>query len=392
LNSLYFLVVSLTVVAHALSADTLYKLFQFVCLCITFILAYRSFQMTGWKAFRLVLALLLYPTFLVILAPLAGTFPSIKYSYQFLCYASIPIGLLFASNHKGVSTDDRRRTLQIAQLFVFGYAALQSITTFLLDMPNGTLKNPHYLAQYCLLLLFVSLFLLQQLTMRWQRFLLILAMLTLGALLIHSWSRPAWLALTLTCALFFLLQRHRFGWRMPGMIVAAMLLVYTLNTGGVRDRINDLALNLAQEERVTIWRNAIDMQIDSTPRQWFFGHGIGHFLEDFKSYSEFHAQGVKDFATPHNYLIEILYSIGLMGLVASGIFVFVLYWHLYKEYRRCNRSLYISTLISILTANLLFTSITISYFRSFNLLILALIGGLLIVHTNAHASDHHCYS
>jgi O-antigen ligase len=387
-NSLYFLIVGLALFAHALAADAFYKLFQLSCLCGTLFLAYRGFHRFSKRTLYQSVAISLYPIVLIILSLLAGVLPETKNSLQLIFYTSIPIGMLFASTHRRVSDHEIQRIFQFAILFVVGYAALEVVSVFVLGKSYGTLRNPHYLAQYCLLLLFAGFFLFHQATTRWQQLLLALAILALGILLIFTRSRPAWLALVLSCVVFFSLQRYRFSWRIPSMVVTVILAVYVLNAGGVRDRVNDLVFNVAHEERVTIWHDALTLQLESSPRQWLFGHGINRFYEEFKPYSEYQAKGKASFTTPHNYLIEVLFSIGLTGLLASGGLVLVLYWRLYRQYHRCNQSFYVTTLITILTANLLFTSITISFFRSYNLLILALIGGLLIVHENTYAADH----
>ncbi len=120
------------------------------------------------------------------------------------------------------------------------------------------------------------------------------------------------------------------------------------------------------------------MQQTSLIRQWLVGHGIDSFEDDFKAFSRFHELGF-DFNAPHNFVLELLYTVGLVGLMAVVVMLgYCLYARLFQTYATQKRAHHVAALIAVLTANLLFASITIGFFTSYNLPILSVIVGLAL--------------
>ena len=261
-------------------------------------------------------------------------------------------------------------------LLLVCYVIAQAIgQTFLLN-PYGTNRNPHYLALYSSLSLPVALYICSK-VQGWLRVLLISIVLALGYFVLNTSSRPAWIAL-LICGLmtlFFLKGRGRMLAAI--FLIAIPAFLFFTNIASFGDRFTDLAEHLSSEERVVIWQDAWAMQMASNLPQWFYGHGLDSFREDFLAYSRY--RGIMDFNSPHNSFLDVLYTSGLVGL---GLF-FGLYSWLYAGFFKLMRNnsqnkKIAGLLVILLTINFLFIMITIPFFAHYNLYTLAFIAGALI--------------
>ena len=150
------------------------------------------------------------------------------------------------------------------------------------------------------------------------------------------------------------------------------------NAGNFAIRFGDLLSHLGTEERVVIWRDTWRMQSESAPIEWLIGHGLNSFKTDFVPFSYFHLQHM-DFNSPHNFFLELLYISGVIGLVLAVS----LYWILYRslivsisnqtEYK----TIYL-LLLAVLTTNLVLVSITLPFFTSYNLNVIAIVFGVML--------------
>lgn len=257
------------------------------------------------------------------------------------------------------------------------YCVAQVIALYVLDRPYGTAKNPHYLALYSALGIPVSLCLWPTMKSR-GRIILVFVLLTLSVFVLHTWSRPIWIALILSGLLMmvFLDSRKRL---FSGMLLLLIpLALFLTNTAGFGNRVKDLALNIHNEERVVIWQDAWHMQQSSSPKQWLIGHGLDSYEEDFRSYSRY--QSSVSFNSPHNSFLELTYTSGILGLAVCT-------WLYYWIYRRlCGMAHAQATeerkisllLMAIATINLLFIMITIPFVSHYNMYTLAFVVGLVL--------------
>lgn len=255
------------------------------------------------------------------------------------------------------------------------YCTTQAIALGIFNQPYGTTKNPHYLALYSALGIPVALYLLTTLR-SCLRLVLVAVLLSLGAFLLHTWSRPAWIAVVVSAmiVLLFLENRKRLGAAI--LILTIPMLLFLTNLAGFGDRVTDLALNIQKEERVVIWQDAWHMQQSSSICQWVTGHGLDSYQEDFKRYSRY--RSLVNFNSPHNSFMEVTYTSGLLGLAMC---VWLYYWIYRKLFRMTKvsgegRGLPL-LLMSVVTINLLFIMITIPFVSHYNMYTLAFIVGLI---------------
>lgn len=306
-----------------------------------------------------------------------GQFEIIKEIRQMWLGVFLAISIWAFDRHRiGVSRPQLTRAL-ILLLVIYAIAQVVAMTVF--ARPYGTNKNPHYLAFYCSMGLMLGMYLFYR-TAGWWRAALVLLGPVLGYLLLTTSSRPAWLALICAALVVLMLARVRSKRLMLAVLIVVPAALFVSNAGDFGSRLTELIQNIDHEERVVIWQNAWDMQKASSPQEWIWGHGLDSFQEAFKQYSSYH--GILEFNSPHNSAVELLYTSGVLGLACFVWFYLLLYYQLLKLSRTSSIPTAAGLMIAALTFNLLFISITIPTFSSYNLYLLALIvGGALWLKT-----------
>lgn len=366
----------LTIVfSHALGLDTPYRSLMYLNVAIVLLLAFRSkvlFDQASRPALAFMLAI---PVLLSMLHVLAGGDTGTKEIRHLLTATVLAIGIWQFVSVPPADSESETRLLRLVLAAIVLYAAVQAASVFLLGLRNGTTKNPHYLAHYCLVLIPVCAYLFQRSTLR-IRLSIGLVIFILFLLLIQSGSRPAWLSFAIVTVLSLAFRRRLLSW-LTLSIFLAIAAIYMGNIKGFANRVDHLASTIQTEERVYMWRDTWNAQKESSPWQWIVGHNLDTFGDDFRRFTTYQ-QGHMDFKTPHNYILELLYKSGIIGLTAVGVLLFQLYRFGLILHRRSRASPFVLMLMATITANLLFVSITIGFFTSYNLLPMAIVAGLLL--------------
>lgn len=288
-------------------------------------------------------------------------------------FLATSVWLLAKRNHGFIKDNIFGFTLALIVIYV----VVQAVALWWFNKPYGTTKNPHYLALYSAILLIVSTYGFFRVSTR-LKWLLAICILLLAIFLLHTSSRPTWIGLIVSgfIVLFFLNQRVR---SFSTLAMIAVLIGLTLtNAGNFAGRFGDLLLNLNTEERVVIWQDAWKMQAESPPMTWIFGHGLDTFKEGFKHYSQYHIYGV-DYNSPHNFLLELLYISGVTGVLLSIFMVGLMYKNLYLGIKNQvqYKNIYLA-LMAVFTSNLILVSITLPFFTSYNINVIAIVTGVML--------------
>ncbi|MFA6178533.1 MAG: O-antigen ligase family protein [Candidatus Methylopumilus sp.] len=257
------------------------------------------------------------------------------------------------------------------------YVVIQAIALWWFDMPYGTTKNPHYLALYSAIALIVSVYYFFRASQA-LKLLIAISMLLLGAFILCTSSRPAWIGLIFASFLTVLFLKRRTRILSAFALAIVLIGLSFTNVANFTNRFDELLTNLSTEERVVIWHDAWKMQKESSVSQWITGHGLDSFEEDFKPYSQYHLINV-DFNSPHNFVLELLYISGLAGISLFGWMLFLLYKNLRSGMRNQiqYKNIYL-TLMAIITSNFIFVSITLPFFTSYNLNVIAVVAGTML--------------
>ena len=209
-------------------------------------------------------------------------------------------------------------------LLVFCFLAVQLVNIFLLKHLWGTCNNSHYLAINCALLMPVVIFLITRTSNTLHTSFLTASLVLLTCLIIYTASRPTWIGLMLASlyVIFFINKRLR----LPafGLLIGIPSLLFTINLGNFGDKFKELAVHISTEERNIIWEDAWVMQKTSDIKQWLVGHGLNSYESNFMQFSSYHMQNI-DFGSPHNWVLEILYMSGLVGLIVF-LFIYIYTW------------------------------------------------------------------
>lgn len=376
-KNIHFFLILASFIMQMFNFGAAYRLFAYSNLLVVVItFCYQYKEMGNLKSFCELKYLIFFPLCFFILHFISvGNILIIKDMRHILLSVFIAIGvvMLFNKNQHYI----KQNIFWLTTFIILIYVVIQATYLWVFNKPHGTTKNPHYLALYSSVSMIVAIYCFLNASVR-LKWILGVSILLLGVFLIHTSSRPAWLALILTgiFTAYFLKVKSR---RYTVLIMVVTLLFLTFsNVGNFSERTQDLIENVNTEERVTIWQETWAMQANSSLTEWAVGHGLDAFEENFKSYSSYHLKGV-DFNSPHNYLLEILYLSGLLGILLT----FVMFWFIYKELV-CyillageNKSIYM-VLMAVLTSNIIFTSITLPFFTSYNMNIIALVVGIMI--------------
>jgi O-antigen ligase len=266
---------------------------------------------------------------------------------------------------------------------VYAYTLFQVVWIYGLGQIYGTTKNPHYLAIYSALFLVVAVFLATNWSNGPNRYGLIVAAAILGFLLLNTSSRPTWIALMMATLIGIVCLRNRAKVILIALAGVIFAVLFFTDAGSFKTRMDDLVINANTEERVTIWEDTWAMQQQSSRQQWLFGHGVEGFENDFEPYSRYYSTQGITYNSPHNAILEVLYLFGLAGLTVVLGFILWLYYALFSRYFRSRHQsaqtvqMIALMLLALLTVCMMAVSITLPFFISININIIALVMGVM---------------
>ncbi len=184
----------------------------------------------------------------------------------------------------------------------------------------GTLDNPNMLAEYLILVIPIAVSMLVGRGEGLRRFQAFVSIAIMGACLILTWSRGAWLALMIAALIYVLMWHHRSIWLIFGGI-AALPVIITFLPSSIVSRFTSIG-NLSDSStsyRVYIWRAVVEMISDNT----WSGIGIGEGAWD-RVYPLYTYIGVEAAPHSHNLYLQIWLELGVIGLLAFAVFIFML--------------------------------------------------------------------
>lgn len=254
----------------------------------------------------------------------------------------------------------------------FVYLAVEFIC-IVLGHAYGTHANPHYLALYSsvLILLFFNLLRYKEKHTLLNCFYII----ALGYLILLSSSRPAWILLGACGILAFPYRNTKQLVYWAFLTVAFLFIVYSQDYMKFSDRVNDLIQNIGHEERIAIWADTLKMQNTSTVWAWIWGNGLESFVHNFNNYYRF--SHIYHFKYPHNSMLEVLYTMGLAGLlVFLSIYYYLIKW--WKEIYVHRVDTLSTSLGFIIFFVLLFLLVNLPFFSHFTIYTIPYIAGFLL--------------
>ncbi len=185
----------------------------------------------------------------------------------------------------------------------------------------GTLDNPNMLGEYLILILPIAAAMFIGRGEGMRRLSCFFCIAVMGACLILTWSRGAWLGLIFAALLFLFMWHHRSMWLVLAGIAAIPMLPYVLPQSIISrfSSIGDLS-DSSTSYRVHIWHASAAM-IGDNP---ISGIGVGEGAWD-QLYPLYSYMGVEAAPHSHNLYLQIWLELGLTGILAFILFLFLLY-------------------------------------------------------------------
>ncbi len=175
----------------------------------------------------------------------------------------------------------------------------------------STFDNPNVLGEFLVMMIPLSLAVIWKSKTHGQKFLCTALFFCLGACMIFTWSRGAWLGMMLATVLFLLIMDKRW-W---ALVVIGLLMVPVLL--GTDNPIADRILSIGNTKdtstayRVSIWQASLHMIRD------FGVSGIGMGSDAFSMIYPRYALAGANFALhSHNLFLQILVESGIVGIVS----------------------------------------------------------------------------
>lgn len=374
----HFFVILACILMQLFDVAELYRFFAYFNIVVVLFLLPRTFDWNNTADKKQLLYLFAIPIGFILLHWLAVSQPEYTKEIRRITAAiflGVGIWMLAKNNPKFVEKHLPKFTL--ATIFI--YVLIQIIAYWGLKKQFAVFDNPHYLAFYSASLFILAIYTLLKVSknIKW---LLAIAIAFLGYFILLSQSRPTWIGLILSGVLLLFFLESKIKIRVAAFFGVLLSGLITFNVGNFAGRFGDLLANVTTEERATIWRDAWQLQMTSSASQWLFGHGLSlsAYEESFKAYSKYHLDNL-DYNMPHNFVLEIMYASGLMGLGLSLLLLVKIYQKLLRlikvqgEYQ----SLYILLLL-VFTTNLITVSITVPFTSIYNLNMIALIIGIMM--------------
>ena len=376
LLSLHLILIATIVLMVMLRMEDLVKtLLQYNLICALAFIAWQI-KLKNNRFVKLALKIAILPGALLLLNYIATDHLNYKdYSRNIFNAYGIVIITFALAIHDQVRLADWGKKL--AKLLITSYTIIQLLALQFHWGNYGTTKNPHFLALYSAICLCVSLFFYFQSKSKFRILYIFQVLILLGIVLFTS-SRPVWIGMILsTVFVFQYLKKENWLKYAAGFVAVQFLLIYS-DLYHYKSRFYELITHIATEERVVIWQDAWILQKSSNLLSWIYGHGLNSFFDDFKTFSHYHS--VQDFKSPHNLILEMLYTTGVIGLLVVFIFHFLLYkkWLFYKR-NDSQRSHLASLVLIITTISLILNGLNFPFASTSSIYPIAFIAGLLLI-------------
>lgn len=320
--SLHFFVIWALLLALLLDIGVAYRSLAYINILVVM---YYGFSVETLKKLTISKAiyLCLIPIVFLVLDILATMqFKFMSDFNQFLLVVFFAIGIYMVMNRQNDYI--KKNSLFWLNLMLSIFLVAQLVNIFLLNHRWGTHNNSHYLAINAALLMPAVVYAINYNNSKINLLFLLGCIATLTGMVIYTSSRPTWIGLILASIyiLFFLIGKRKL--QALFVVITLPALLFFTNIGNFGVRFKDLARHISTEERNVIWRDAWNMQKTSDVKQWLVGHGLKSYENDFIGFSSYHAQRI-DFASPHNWILEMMYISGIIGLIVF-VFSYIYTW------------------------------------------------------------------
>ncbi|MBQ2696874.1 MAG: O-antigen ligase family protein [Clostridia bacterium] len=212
----------------------------------------------------------------------------------------------------------------------------------------STFDNPNVLGEFLVMMVPLALAVLWKSRTDGQKFIYTAIFLALGACMIFTWSRGAWLGVLLATALFLLIADKR--WSLLAVVGVLLLPVILSSNSAIVSRIVSVGntQDTSTAYRVSIWQASITMIRDF----WLSGIGLGS--EAFSMIYPRYALAGANFALhSHNLFLQIMVEAGIAGIIAFVLMIIAFVRRSFSRFVYQKRNTYAGAIVLALTAGVL---------------------------------------
>lgn len=341
------------------------------------VIGYLAWQIKkkNYPFLKMALQLAVLPAILILLNYLAtGEFRYKYYPKNIILAYGLLISIVTLQIHN--RSQLKIWSSRLAKAILLAYTLSQVLALTIFDWgAYGTTTNPHFLGIYSAICFSVSLYYFFS-TKTPSRFIYLALALILTPIILYTSSRPLWIGMILSTGFLFFYMNKKSLVRFLLIFIATQLVLIGSNAFDYGSRLYELAENIQTEERVYLWQDAWELQMQSKPTAWLIGNGLNSFHEAYKPYAK--SRGYKDFRSAHNLILEMLYISGIIGL----FIVATLYYFLYRQWlfyrRRSSEFSYLAGLVLIImTFSLILNGLNFPFCSSSSLYPIVFFVGLL---------------
>ncbi|MFX0548032.1 O-antigen ligase family protein [Hathewaya histolytica] len=198
--------------------------------------------------------------------------------------------------------------------YIKGVGTIQNDVSGTFIRISSTLENSNNLGALCVLLIFPYIMLSIKEKNNKKRVLYSIISLLTFANIILSFSRNAWIGLSLGLLILVVIYNIKFIWTLG---LGASLLLLLPN---IRNRIKDITNVTQNSSRIGLWRVGL-LMIKDHP---ILGIGAGNYRVHYSSYSQrinSYGYGPHDKFHPHNVYIKSQCELGIVGLISVILYL-----------------------------------------------------------------------
>ncbi len=213
---------------------------------------------------------------------------------------------------------------------------MYSFAIFFFKLPFGLFDNPHLTCLFTVIIVILGVYYCLTASKTYELWLAYFLVFNSLLLLFYLSSWIGFSSLIGSMIIVIILKNNHHSYVAAlclSLFISVILLSVDFSRSGNSEVESILRLNSfpIADERLVLWGDSWKMQMESSLQNWIFGHGFGGFRENFSEYSSF--SNAIQFVFPHNFLLEVLYNNGLLGVMSflaafTGIII-----KLYKNYR-----------------------------------------------------------
>ena len=280
---------------------------------------------------------------------------------------------------------------QIILFLIMSISLMQSFAIIVFKSPFGFFNNPHLACLFVIMVIILGVYYFLTNSKKHEIYVAYFLILNSLILLFYFSSWVGLCSLLGSVIIMIISKSNRnfyiVTWCLLVFLIGVLLSVDFSRSGNaeIENIVNSNSFSIT-DERLIIWKDSWQMQLESSRENWFFGHGFGGFRNNFSNHSSFN--NTISFVFPHNFILEILYNNGILALLIFLTGFIHLILKLQKKYRSSQDIIFLLA-IALLVSVFIFGFLTLPLLSKYNSYSLAFVTGFCVwvIMRRVHANE-----